>query len=185
MTARTRHAEDEAASALVGVALPAGRPVRPIDRFDPGWLFLVAGLVLLGLTVVIPAQADLAEAQWQRDRAVAIEHQRQERLFKHERYLAALESREPRVVRALAASQLNLVPATHARIVEVDEQAWSNASVFPGLEPAPIELPELRLVDSRLGRWARDDDSRLWLIAAGSFLVLVGVLPWGRGAEAS
>jgi len=159
----------------------AEQPSRPIDRFDPGWLFLVAGLVLLGLTVVIPAQADLAEAQWQRDRAIAIEHQRQERLFKHERYLAALESREPTVVRALAASQLNLVPASLSRIVEVDNQAWSDASVFPSLEPEPITLPKLRLVDSRLGRWARDDDSRLWLIAAGSMLVLIGVLPWGRG----
>jgi hypothetical protein len=65
------------------------RPVRPIDKFDPGWLFLVGGLVLLGFTVVIPAQTDLAEAQWQRDRALAIEAQRKERLFKHERYLAA------------------------------------------------------------------------------------------------
>lgn len=162
---------------------PSARPLRPIDRFDPGWLFLVAGLVLLGLTVVIPAQADLAEAEWQRDRALAIEAQREERLFKHERYLAALESREPTVVRALAASQLNLVPAGHGAIVEVDDPATSNASVFPGLEPSPILLPELRLVDSRLGRWARDTRSRLWLIAAGSMLVLMGVLPWGPPAE--
>ncbi|VAX40895.1 hypothetical protein MNBD_PLANCTO03-1193, partial [hydrothermal vent metagenome] len=139
MSAHTR--QSEAGERVSEVEEPTGQPSRPIDRFDPGWLFLVAGLVLLGLTVVIPAQADLSEAQWQRDRALAIEHQRQERLFKHERYLAALESREPRVVRALAASQLNLVPATHARIVEVDERAWSNASVFPGLEPEPIVLP--------------------------------------------
>lgn len=159
------------------------RPVRPIDRFDPGWLFLIAGLVLLGFTVLIPAQDDLAEARWQRDRAVAIEAQRKERLFKHERYLAALESREPTVVKALAASQLNLVPAGTGAIVEVDDPATSNASVFPSLEPAPITLPELRRVDSRLGRWARDRDSRLWLIAAGSMMVLIGVLPWGRGAE--
>jgi hypothetical protein len=160
------------------------RPVRPIDKFDPGWLFLVGGLVLLGFTVVIPAQTDLAEAQWQRDRALAIEAQRKERLFKHERYLAALESREPTVVRALAASQLNLIPAGTGAIVEVDDPATSNASVFPSLEPAPITLPELHQVDSKLGRWARDRDSRLWLIAAGSMAVLIGVLPWGRGAEA-
>ncbi|VAX37678.1 hypothetical protein MNBD_PLANCTO03-1174 [hydrothermal vent metagenome] len=69
MTARTRHAEDEA-----GAAPTAGHPAHPIDRFDPEWLFLVAGLVLLGFTVVIPAQADLARAEWQRDRTVAIEH---------------------------------------------------------------------------------------------------------------
>ena len=161
---------------------PTARAVeRPIDRFDPGWLFLIAGLVLLSFTVVIPAQSDLAEARWQRDRAVAIEAQREERLFKHERYLAALESREPTVVKALAASQLNLVPAGSGAIVEVDDPGRSDASVFPVLEPAPISLPELHQVESRLGRWARDRDSRLWLIAGGSMLVLIGVLPWGKG----
>lgn len=163
---------------------PSARPLRPIDRFDPGWLFLIAGLVLLGFTVVIPAQADLAQAQWQRDRALAIEAQREERLFKHERYLAALQSREPTLVRALAASQLNLIPAAYGAIVEVDDPATSNVSVFPSLEPTPITLPELVLVDSRLGRWARDGRARLWLIAGGAMLVLIGVLPWGQTVEA-
>lgn len=160
------------------------RPQRPIDRFDPGWLFLLPGLVLLSMTVIIPAQADLTEARWQRDRALAIEGQRKERLFKHERYLAALESQEPGVARALAASQLNLVPAGRAPILEVDDPATSDASVFPSLEPAPIVLPELHQVDSRLARWARDDQSRLWLIAAGSILVMIGLLPWNEPMEA-
>lgn len=155
---------------------------RPIDRFDPGWLFLLAGLVLLGYTVVIPAQADLAEAQWQRDRALAIEKQREERLFKHERYLVALESRDPRLVRSLAASQLNLVPVSQGAIVEVEDPATSDVSVFPSLEPAPIRLPELRLVESRLARWARDDDDRLWLIVTGSVLVFIGLLNWNGHA---
>jgi hypothetical protein len=153
-------------------------PPRPIDRFDPGWLFLIAGLVLLGYTVIIPAQADLAEARWQRDRALAIERQREERLFKHERYLAALESREPSLVRALAASQLNLVPVSQGAIVEVGDPATGDVSVFPGLEPAPIRLPELRLVESRLARWARDDHARLWLIISGGVLVFIGLLGW-------
>lgn len=182
MAARTRQPEAPATDGSAAGAL--GRVDRPIDRFDPGWLFLLSGLVLLGFTLLIPAQADLAEAQWQRDRALAIEAQREERLFKHERYLAALESREPTVVKALAASQLNLVPAGAGAIVEVDDPATSNASVFPSLEPRPIALPELRRVDSRLGGWARDRKSRLWLIAAGSMLVVIGAIPWGRGPDA-
>jgi hypothetical protein len=156
------------------------RVERPIDRLDPGWLFLAAGVVLLFATVVIPAQADLAEARWQRDRALAIEAQRKERLFKHERYLAALESREPALVRALAASQLNLVPAGRAAALRPIDPMMEDASVFPSLEPAPIVLPELELVDSRLARWARGEHSRLWLIAAGSMLVMMGLLPWNQ-----
>ncbi len=160
------------------------RVERPIDRFDPGWLFLLAGVALLFVTVLIPAQADLAEARWQRDRALAIEAQRKERLFKHERYLAALESREPAVVRALAASQLNLVPASRASLLRPIDPTIDDASVFPSLEPAPITLPDLEQVDSRLARWARGEHSRLWLIAAGSMLVMIGLLPWNQGGEA-
>ena len=162
----------------------AARVERPIDRFDPGWLFLLAGVVLLFVTVVIPAQADLAEARWQRDRALAIEAQRKERLFKHERYLAALESREPAVVRALAASQLNLVPAARASLLRPIDPTIDDASVFPSLEPAPIVLPDLEQVDSRLSRWARGERTRLWLIAAGSVLVMIGLMPWNQRAQA-
>lgn len=163
----------------------AARPHRPIDRFDPGWLFLLGGVVLLFATVLIPAQADLAEARWQRDRALAIEAQRKERLFKHERYLAALESREPSLVRALAASQLNLIPASRAAMIRPIDPTLDDASVFPGLEPAPIVLPELEMVDSHLARWARGERSRLWLIAAGSMLVMMGLLPWNQGEGSS
>ena len=180
---RRRKAAEPTRTVRGGRSAVSVRPARPIDGFDPGWLFLIAGLVLLGYTVVIPAQADLAEAEWQRDRAVAIEAQREERLFKHERYLVALESHEPTVVRALAASQLNLVPVSQAAIMEVDDPARSDVSVFPSLEPTPIRLPELQLVESRLARWARDDESRLWLIVSGSLMVFIGLMSWnGRDA---
>ncbi|QKK06916.1 MAG: hypothetical protein HND58_01245 [Planctomycetota bacterium] len=89
------------------------------------------------------------------------------------------------MVRALAASQLNLVPVSQAAIMEVDDPARSDVSVFPSLEPTPIRLPELQLVESRLARWARDDGSRLWLIVSGSLMVFIGLMSWnGRDATA-
>ena len=139
--------------------------------------------MLLASAVIIPAQADLAHARWQRDRALAIKHQREERLFKHERFLRAVESREPAIVRALAASQLNLIPANHTTIFAQPNPAATDASVFPYLEPGPIDEPVLRLVDSRLARWARGARSQLWMIVVGSVLVFVGILPWNNAVS--
>lgn len=156
----------------------AHRPARPIDRFDPGWLFLISGIALLAAAVIIPAQADLIYARWQEQRALAIEAQRQERLFKHERFLQAILSREPALVRALAASQLNLVPAARQTHFLTSNPTGADASIFPSLEPAPIHEPELHQVDSLLARWSQGQRSQLWLVAVGSLLVFVGIMPW-------
>ncbi len=156
----------------------ARRPGRPIDRFDPGWLFLIAGIALLAAAVIIPAQADLTYARWQEQRALAIEAQRKERLFKHQRFLQAIQSREPALVRALAASQLNLVPAARQAHFLISNPTGADASIFPSLEPAPIHEPELHQVDSLLARWSQGQHSQLWLVAVGSLLVFVGIMPW-------
>jgi len=159
---------------------PGLRPTRdaPITRLDPGWLFLLAGLAILAATILLPAKADLDEASWQRDRALAIESQRRERLLRHERYLRALEAREPGVVQSLAATQLHLVPEGRVPILPVNLNA--DASVFPTLEPAPIRLPDRRSVSSTLSALATGQQSRLWLIAGGAFCLMVGLLPPSR-----
>lgn len=152
--------------------------VGPLFRLDPGWLFLGAGLVLLSATVLIPAVDDLAEARWHRDRAIAVERWRSQRLANHSDYLDALERRDPSLVLSLASTQLNLAPAD--RRVMVDAAASGRvptASVFPALEPkfAPAERP--RRPDSLLQRLAGGDQTRLWLFIGGAMLVLVGLLP--------
>ncbi len=162
------------------ILFPVLRPTRdaPITRLDPGWLFLIAGLAILSATILLPAKADLDEARWQRDRALAIESQRRERLIRHERYLRALEAREPGVVQSLAATQLHLVPEGRVPILPVNLNA--DASVFPTLEPAAIHLPEHRPIASTLARLATGPRSRLWLIAGGAFCLMVGLMPTAR-----
>ncbi len=148
---------------------------------DPGWLFLAAGVALLGATVIIPATRDLAEAQWLRDRALAVEAHREARLERYEQFLAALDERDPTLVGSLAASHLNQIPEGTEALPGQRVDALSSVSVFPALEPPPVKLPELRQVDSHLARWTSDDKSRLWLIAAGATCVLIGLLPASRG----
>jgi hypothetical protein len=136
--------------------------------------------------VLIPAMGDLDEARWQRDRALALEHHRLDRLDHYERYLAALDSHDPGLVQALAASQLNRIPAGQSVILPVSGTASAlsgvgsgtgSASVFPMLEPGPVRLPARTLPDSILSRLTTNDRTRAWLIAAGGLMLFVGLLP--------
>jgi hypothetical protein len=156
---------------------------------DPGWLFLIAGVALLAATVLIPAADDLAATKFQRERALAIEAHRIQRLDRYEEYLAALDNKDPSLVLSLAASQLNEIPEDRAPIPGQRGAlgAMADASVFPSLEPPPLRLPELVKSESILDRWTNNDRTRLWLIVAGAACVLVGLLPssggWGHHAR--
>lgn len=156
-------------------------PPRQPALIDPGWLFLVSGLAVLGATILIPAQDDLDYARWLRDRALAVEAHREERITRYEEYLAALDSREPSLVLSLAASQLNQIPEGRATVPGKPHDPLADASVFPGLEPAPVRLPERTKVDSLLARLTTGERTRLWAVAAGAACVLLGLLPQSRG----
>lgn len=163
---------------LVAESLRGGGVERPVARLlDPGWLFIIAGLGLLAAVVLIPAQRDLEEARFIRDRALQLEESRVERLRRHQEFLTALEEQQPALVMSLAASQLNRIPGDRAPVGGMPEQVRSSASVFPALEPPAVEPIRQRTVDSKLSRWATGETSRLWMIAGGAFLVLIGLLP--------
>lgn len=156
------------------------RAPRPLFRLDAGWPFLLTGIGILAATVIIPAQHDLDVVRWQRDRALAIEHHRMDRLERYGTYLAALEKNDETVMLSLAASQLNKSPADRIPLEGRPDPARSSASVFPELEPGPVKLPEKPAVTERsslLSRWAIDDSLRLWMLAGGMLCVLIGVLP--------
>lgn len=140
---------------------------------EPEWLFLLAGVALLSATVLLPAARDLAELRWQRDVALAVERQQRERVFRYERYALALAARDPQVVRALAAAQLNRMPDGRVPLL----LASNDAAASPALDPPPIRMRARPAPASRLEHWATDRRSRLWLIAAGGACVLLGVLP--------
>jgi hypothetical protein len=158
------------------------RAGQPLFRFDPGWLFLIAGMVIIGLTVLIPAQHDLDIALWQRERAATIERHRQERIDHYAAYLKALDRGDDTVVMSLAAVQLNKSPVNVVPLpghVTADPTGVS-ASIFPHLEPAPPVLPGKPVVTARssiLARWTINDRTRLWMLAGGVLCVLIGLLP--------
>lgn len=158
----------------------AAHAPAPSPLIDPGWLFMVAGLGVLSATVLIPAKDDLDQARWLRDRGLLIERERTDRLALYREYTDAVKSESPSLVMSLAASQLHQIPADRKPIPGMTPAADAPASVFPALEPEPPVLTDRRKPDSTLFRWTTNERTRMWLIAGGSLMVLVGLLPPGR-----
>ena len=153
---------------------------------DPGWLFLVAGLAVLASVMLIPAQDDLESARWQRDRALAIERHRLERLERYAAYLDAVDRGDEAVLRSLAAMQLNKAPAGWIPVSLdeagglVSDPARATASVFPALEPEPLKIEERVKVRTTLSDLVTGKDSRWLMLIGGAVCVLIGVLPTAR-----
>lgn len=150
--------------------------------FDPGWLFLVAGVVLMAFTLLIPAFDDVETARHNLRRMQAVEGHRLDRLTNYHRYLEALDRGDEALVLSLAAIQLNKAPVGRALLVPGGDIAKRSASVFGGLEPPPLVLPERLVQRSTLETWAMGDRSRLLLIGFAGLCLLIGILPPSRAA---
>ena len=143
--------------------------------FDPGWLFLLAGMAALAAAALIPAQDRLDEIRWQVARMEAVEASHQERLDRYQRYLEALEAEDPALARSLAASQLNLAPED--RVPLAPGVGLPSASVFEGLEPGPTQVPVREVRVSRLHSLATGRKTRPWMLAGGMLAVAIGLMP--------
>lgn len=191
LTATDVEDDAESSSSVAEVEDPEPE-VQPARRFrfrapllDPGWLWLIAGLTIIGFTLILPAQRDLADARLYRDRVRAAEEHREQRLARYQGYLDALNREDESLILSLAAMQLNKAPKGTDLLVQGNDLSNRSASVFGALEPPPLVLPE-RVVpkhQSLLDKWTSDDRSRLWLLAGGSLAILIGLLPASRRRE--
>lgn len=147
---------------------------------DPGWLFVFAGLAILACLVLIPAKDDLDEARWKRDQALAVEAHRAKRLENYSTYLKAVEEGQKPLVLALAASQLNQIPTDRSPIPGLTETKHADASVFGALEPDPLVLNDRPQTASLLHTLCTDHKLRLWTLAVGAIVLMLGLLPASR-----
>ena len=154
------------------------RSRRGLFRLDPGWLFLLAGTVVLCAAVLIPAQRDLRAAQIERDKARAIEHWQSLRLEKYAAFIDAARIPNERMARWLVATQLNRVPAQSVPIATFADPARhdAGATAIADLEPTLSFPPPPMHKVSALERLAAGPH-RLWLIAGAALCVLMGLLP--------
>lgn len=152
---------------------------------DAGWLYLLAGAILIAAMVLIAPADDLAQIRHRRDRLVGLESDAIAKLQGYETFLEAIDEADPMLVRRLAAAQLNLVPESSKPIgligVELDAHVdhWIRETLPP---PTRVQPPLVK--DSWLRRLA-SGPTRLWAILAGAVLVFIGLLPQADAAPAA
>lgn len=157
------------------------RRSRPLFEIDPGWPFVVAGLGLIVAGVLIPAQRDLHELRGSLEVHRALLEHSDRRLDAYDRFLVSVDEAEPQLVRRLAASQLNKMPADERPYLMLPSMNatvsdWIDASE-PLEVPSPAPYPDTLL--SRLATGPR----RLWILASGVFLIFVGLVFGPSGAR--
>lgn len=156
------------------------RPLEPLVRIEPGWLFLVAGLALLVCTVLIPPADDLARLRHQKDRLAAQDQAVTNVLGAYVAFMDAIDQQDPDLIRRLAVTHRNLVPEgavlldAPAEGVAASVDRWILATA-----PPPPSVGEFKLKDSWLRRLC-DGPNRLWTIGAGIVAVFIGLLPARR-----
>lgn len=157
------------------------RDAPPLFRLDAGWLFLAAGMALLAATVLIPAHDDLQRAELVLARAQAERAHSAARLANYGEYLDALDRADRELVVELAATHLNLIPQGRTPVPGMGRRPTDLIDTFAALEPAPPGQFVRHPPESVLYSWSTDDRRRLWLLAGGSLLTLIGLLPAGAG----
>jgi hypothetical protein len=150
------------------------RWLTPTIRLECGWLYVIAGLALCVVGILVPARRDLADLRRQRDRLVDARAIGDQRHDAYETFLQRLEDDDPALLRRLAASQLNLVPADETPVLVAASRTatvteWIDQNVrTQRLEPA---LPPGTLLDRLVG-----GPRRLWVLLGGVMIVFVGLL---------
>lgn len=163
---------------------PAPTPTdQPADRFASElarWCCFAAGLALLVSAFILPVREDLRIIRHQRELALIAEQEHAARNARYQDMIGALERAEPDTILRLAHANLGLIPAGSESLSPPGE--LRDPMLFELLEPRPIPRPAYRPDRSRLERLVLSRDTRLWVVAGGAVLTLVGLLPMARRA---
>ena len=147
--------------------------LRPLFRFDPGWLFTVAGLTLLVVSALLPAQQDLSVLT---EQLAKLEHQEkvnQKRIGAYAQFLVELKAKDPSLLTRLAASQLNLMPKGEAPVLVATSMEHTVSDWIEATVPPEAFEPDL-VPDTLLTRLA-SGQRRLWLMGGGALIVFIGL----------
>lgn len=147
--------------------------LRPLFRFDPGWLFTIAGFVIMAASALLPAQHDVANLKEQLAKLEQEEKVNHKRIQAYEQFLVELKSKDASLLTRLAASQLNLMPQGEAPVLmatsmEHTVSDWIEATV-------PPEAFETNFVPDTLLTRLASGQRRLWLMGGGALIVFIGL----------
>lgn len=144
----------------------------PLFRLDPGWPFVIAGLLLLAAGILIPGHRELLELKGELVRQETREEVAFERLRAYDEFLSGVRESDPEVIRRLAMAHLNKIPAGEESLLLTPGM---NRTVGEWVEAS---IPDRTVVvppypDTVLARWAIGP-GRLWLLGAAVTLLFAG-----------
>ena len=144
----------------------------PLFRFDPGWPFVIAGLLILAAGILIPGHRELLELRGELVRQETREQVAFEQLRAYDEFLAGVRETDPEVIRRLAMAHLNKIPAGEESLLLTPGM---NQTVGEWIESS---IPDRTVVvppypDTVLARWALGP-GRLWMLGVAVMLLFVG-----------
>ncbi len=143
--------------------------------FDPGWLFLAAGLAFCVALVLIPAQRDLDLLRQQHHEMHKQVNQFNERMKAHADFLDHLEQHDTELIQRLAGLQLNLIPEGNEPVLLTRSQLSASAIEWVEQTISPIQRETQPLTNSLLSNMTCGSH-RHWLIAAAGLCTFIGLL---------
>lgn len=173
--------------------------------FDSGWLYVISGLGMLAAVILVPAADDLNALKEQEAQLKARLDLQNTRLARYSQFKAAIDRKDPVVVRRLVAAQLNLGDPKRTPVLV--RLTPNRGNVFSWIEPHEAGKDMVRPTESLLAQ--SDDDStptsvqvvshtyhypakerqtllrkllskqgiRPWLLAGSAFCLFIGLLP--------
>jgi hypothetical protein len=142
------------------------------------WGFFICGIILVIAAAILPLRADLEWTRHQRNLALIAEQENTARNVSYQGMIAAIEHKNPDTLRLLAQSNMGMIPSGRDALLMPGQRA--DPMIFELLEPAPLTRPEFAPNYSRLEKLLMVPKSRLWVLAGGILLVLIGILPAAR-----
>lgn len=147
---------------------------KPLIRIDGGWLYVIAGLLVCTTGILIPVEQNLRDLKDQLQAIQSREYQTSLHLAATSKVIDQLDAGEPALLRRLAASQLNIVPAASTPILRslappLPLSEWVEATIR---DQNSVTTTRRRSLLTRLTSGRR----RLWVFGVGVLCVFFGLL---------
>ena len=147
-------------------------------RFDPGWPWLLAGLMMLVAAAVIPSQLHLESEHIAVQQLRIVRDQEQRIVATYERFLDEVGRGQDTVIRRLAAAQLGLIPVNRSPYVPTSglmdpPTRWIERAAYTATSDEEVDVPQptaSMLADLSQG------SGRLWLFGGALLSIFVGLL---------
>ncbi len=142
---------------------------------DPGWLFVLGGLVICSASLVVPAHMELVEAKQQLSALQSQEQWAVDRLAAYDQFMSQLDSEDPGLIRRLASRSFNMLPEGDTPIL-MDVGA-SEASIEQWIESTVSSPPkEGHARPSSMLATISTGPYRPWFLASGVACIFIGLL---------